>query len=205
MSALATAGDVILYFADYEHCHEFMVSLRWSDRKVKCPMCGAEKVTYLARNRVWKCYANHPRPRFSLKTGTIFEDSAVGLIKWLPAVWMLLNAKNGISSGELHRALGVTQKTAWFMLHRIRLAMQNRTFNASAGAWMPAMEEGSVPPMAAQQFENTPEFRRLKSGMKQLLKVTKKDLDRRVMEAKLNSERLDNPAAPGRKRKASAD
>jgi hypothetical protein len=75
MSALATARDVILYFADYEHCHEFMASLRWPDRTVTCPMCGAEKVTYLARNRVWKCYANHPRPRFSLKTGTIFEGS----------------------------------------------------------------------------------------------------------------------------------
>ena len=99
-----------------------MVDLRWADGKVKCPECGSEKVCYLAKNRLWKCYATHPKPRFTLKTGTIFEDSPIALEKWLPAVWMLLNCKNGISSWELHRAIGVTQKTAWFMLHRIRLA-----------------------------------------------------------------------------------
>src|ERR1035441_3717898 len=124
MSAHATLRDAILYFADFEQCHKFMVDLRWSDGVVKCPVCGSEKVTYLAKNRVWKCYAPHPKPRFSLKTGTIFEDSPIGLEKWLPVVWMILNCKNGISSWELHRAVGVTQKTAWFMLHRIRLAMQ---------------------------------------------------------------------------------
>lgn len=133
MSSHATLRDAILYFADYEHCHDFMVSLRWPDGKVKCPVCDSEKVCYLAKNRVWKCYATHPKPRFSLKTGTIFEDSPIGLEKWLPAVWMLLNDKNGISSWELSRALGVTQKTAWFMLHRIRLAMQSRTFNKLGG------------------------------------------------------------------------
>ncbi|HTX39632.1 MAG TPA: IS1595 family transposase [Bryobacteraceae bacterium] len=125
--------DAVIYFADYQHCHDFMVSLRWPDGKVKCPQCGAEKVCYLAKNRVWKCYAPHPKPRFTLKTGTIFEDSPIGLEKWLPAVWMLLNCKNGISSWELHRALGVTQKTAWFMLHRIRLAMKSQTFNKLGG------------------------------------------------------------------------
>jgi transposase-like protein len=110
-----------------------MVDLRWADGKVKCPECGSEKVCYLAKNRLWKCYANHPKPRFTLKTGTIFEDSPIALEKWLPAVWMLLNCKNGISSYELHRALGVTQKTAWFMLHRIRLAAQSKTFNKLGG------------------------------------------------------------------------
>jgi transposase-like protein len=109
------------------------MELRWPDGKVKCPECGSEKVCYLAKNRLWKCYATHPKPRFTLKTGTIFEDSPIALEKWLPAVWMLLNCKNGISSWELHRALGVTQKTAWFMLHRIRLAAQNKTFNKLAG------------------------------------------------------------------------
>jgi transposase-like protein len=102
-------------------------------RQSKEPECGSEKVCYLAKNRLWKCYATHPKPRFTLKTGTIFEDSPIALEKWLPAVWMLLNCKNGISSWELHRALGVTQKTAWFMLHRIRLAAQNKTFNKLAG------------------------------------------------------------------------
>jgi len=110
-----------------------MVDLRWADGKVKCPECGSEKVCYLAKNRLWKCYANHPKPRFTLKTGTIFEDSPIALEKWLPAVWMLLNCKNGISSYELHRALGVTQKTAWFMLHRIRLTAQSKTFNKLGG------------------------------------------------------------------------
>jgi transposase-like protein len=133
MSDHATLRDAIIYFADFEHCRQFMVELRWSDGKVKCPTCGAEKVTYLAKRRVWKCYADHTSPTFSLKTGTIFEDSPIALEKWLPAVWMLLNCKNGISSWELHRALGVTQKSAWFMLHRIRLAAQNKTFNKLAG------------------------------------------------------------------------
>jgi transposase-like protein len=110
-----------------------MVELRWPDGKVKCPQCGSDKVCYLAKNRVWKCYATHPKPRFTLKTGTIFEDSPIPLEKWLPAVWMLQNSKNGISSWELHRALGVTQKTAWFMLHRIRLAMRDDSFRKLSG------------------------------------------------------------------------
>jgi len=100
-----------------------MMKLRWADGVVKCPHCGAEKVTYLAKNRVWKCYGNHPKPKFSLKTGTIFEDSPIGLDKWLPALWLVVNCKNGISSCELARDLGVTQKTAWFMAHRLRFAL----------------------------------------------------------------------------------
>jgi transposase-like protein len=90
-------------------------------------------VTWLASARVWKCYGNHPQPRFSLKTGTIFEDSPISLEKWLPTAWLIINCKNGISSYEVHRGLGVTQKTAWFMLHRIRLAMQDGTFNKLGG------------------------------------------------------------------------
>ncbi|MGA3095898.1 MAG: IS1595 family transposase [Bryobacteraceae bacterium] len=133
MNAHATLRDAILYFSEFEHCKDFMVELRWPNGAVKCPQCGSEKVCYLAKNRVWKCYATHPKLRFTLKTGTIFEDSPIPLEKWLPAVWMLLNAKNGISSWELSRALGVTQKTAWFMLHRIRLAMQGKTFNKLGG------------------------------------------------------------------------
>jgi transposase-like protein len=133
MSAHASLRDAVLYFAEFENCRTFMMELRWADGKVKCPECGSEKVCYLAKNRLWKCYSKHLKPRFTLKTGTIFEDSPIPLEKWLPAVWMLLNCKNGISSWELHRAIGVTQKTAWFMLHRIRLAAQNQTFNNLAG------------------------------------------------------------------------
>lgn len=105
-----------------------MVDVRWPDGVVKCPICGATKLTWLAKAKVYRCYGDHPKQKFSLKVGTVFEDSPIGLEKWLPAVWLLVNAKNGISSYELHRALGVTQKTAWFMLHRIRVAMKNESF-----------------------------------------------------------------------------
>ncbi|HTI43271.1 MAG TPA: IS1595 family transposase, partial [Vicinamibacterales bacterium] len=101
-----------------------MKAIRWPDGVVRCPTCNSDHVTYLDTARVWKCYRKHPRAKFSLKIGTIFEDSPVGLEKWLPALWMLVNCKNGISSYELARALGVTQKTAWFMLSRLRLALQ---------------------------------------------------------------------------------
>jgi len=120
-----TLREAVIYFQDYDNCRKFMVNLRWPDGVVRCPRCNSDHVKYLEKARVWKCYSKHESPKFSLKTGTIFEDSPLGLNKWLPAVWMIVNDKNGISSWELHRALGVTQKTAWFMLHRIRLAMQD--------------------------------------------------------------------------------
>ncbi|MGH9692020.1 MAG: IS1595 family transposase [Candidatus Acidiferrales bacterium] len=105
-----------------------MIAIRWTNGKVRCPYCGAEKVTYLEKARLYRCYGDHPKQKFSLKVGTIFEDSPIALEKWLPAVWMLVNCRNGVSSYEIHRALGVTQKSAWFMLHRIRLAMQEGNF-----------------------------------------------------------------------------
>src|SRR5580700_480395 len=108
-----TLRDAIIWFENPEHCHQFMVELRWPDGVVKCPRCGAENVTYLEKARVWKCYAKHSSPTFTLKTGTIFEESPISLSKWLPAAWLLINCKNGISSYELSRALGVTQKSAW--------------------------------------------------------------------------------------------
>jgi transposase-like protein len=125
MKSQPTLRDAIVYFSEFEHCKEFMTELRWPDGKVKCPQCGSEKVTWLAKPRVWKCYGKHQRPTFTLKTGTIFEDSPIGLEKWLPCAWLVINCKNGISSYEVSRDLGVTQKTAWFMLHRVRLAMQD--------------------------------------------------------------------------------
>jgi transposase-like protein len=128
-----TLRDAILYFADFENCRKFMVELRWADGVVACPRCGSDNVTWLAKARVWKCYAKHERPTFTLKTGTIFEDSPIPLEKWLTAAWLIISCKNGISSYEIHRGLGVTQKTAWFMLHRIRLAMQDKGFNKLAG------------------------------------------------------------------------
>jgi len=118
-----TLREAILFFADYENCRKAVEAIRWPDGVVRCPRCGSEDVTYLENARVWKCYAKHERPKFSLKVGTIFEDSAIGFEKWLPALWLLTNCKNGISSYELARALGVTQKTAWFMLARLRMAL----------------------------------------------------------------------------------
>lgn len=129
MQVPKTLQEAIQYFSDYDNCREFMVAIRWSDGKVRCPLCDSDKVTYLEKARVYRCYGNHKRQKFSLKVGTVFEDSPIALEKWLPAVWMLVNDKNGVSSWEIHRALGVTQKSAWFMLHRIRLAMKAGGFS----------------------------------------------------------------------------
>lgn len=129
----ATLRDVIIWFSDFEHCRQFMTELRWPDGVVKCPHCGSDRVGYLAKTRKWKCYAKHPVPTFTLKTGTIFEDSPIPLEKWLTAAWLIVTCKNGVSSYKIHRGLGVTQKTAWFMLHRLRLAMQDGNFNKLDG------------------------------------------------------------------------
>jgi transposase-like protein len=129
----ATLQEAVIHFAQFENCKAFMVSLRWPDGKVLCPQCGSDDVDYLPNARVFKCYQKHPRQKFSLKVGTVFEDSPIPLEKWLPVMWMLVNAKNGISSWEVHRALGVTQKTAWFMLQRCRLALQNEGHGGKLG------------------------------------------------------------------------
>jgi len=133
MGNIKTLQQAIIHFSEFENCKTLMVQLRWTDGVVKCPHCGSEKVTYLAKNRVWKCYTGHPKPKFSLKTGTIFEDSPLPLEKWLPALWLVVNCKNGISSCELARGLGVTQKTAWFMAHRLRFALTEGGFGLLSG------------------------------------------------------------------------
>jgi transposase-like protein len=123
MDSPKTLLEAVQYFADPENCRKFMIAVRWSDGIVKCPHCGSVKVSYLEKAKVYQCYGKHPKSKFSLKVGTVFEDSPIGLEKWLPASWLLSNCKNGISSYELAKAIGVTQKSAWFMLHRIRVAM----------------------------------------------------------------------------------
>lgn len=128
-----TLQEAILYFADFENCKKFMMELRWPDGKVKCPQCGSEHVTYLANARVWKCYTKHPMAKFSLKTGTIFEDSPLPLDKWIMAVWLIVDCKNGISSYEIHRDIGVSQKSAWHMMHRIRFALHTGSFEKLSG------------------------------------------------------------------------
>ena len=117
-----TLLEAIRYFADEDVAHAFVANLRWPHGEQTCQKCGSVgKHYFLKTRRVWKC--RDCRKQFSIRVGTIFEDSPIKLSLWLPAVWMLVNCKNGISSYELARDLGVTQKTAWFMLHRIRLAM----------------------------------------------------------------------------------
>lgn len=122
--------QAIRYFADADVATEFVAELRWPKGPV-CPRCGCMDHSYLTTRRVWKCKGC--KKQYSVKLGTIFEDSPLGLDKWLPAVWLVANSKNGISSHELARSLGVTQKSAWFMLHRIRLAMQAGSFNKLGG------------------------------------------------------------------------
>jgi transposase-like protein len=128
-----TLQEAVIHFANYENCHNFMVTLRWPDGKIQCPRCGSFNVSYLPNARVFKCYEKHERQKFSLKVGTIFEDSPIPLEKWLPVMWLLVNCKNGVSSWEIHRAIGVTQKSAWFMLQRGRLAMQDESKGGKLG------------------------------------------------------------------------
>jgi transposase-like protein len=122
--------EAVRYFSDLDVCTEFAANLHWPNGPV-CPRCGGTEYSFLSTRRLWKCKAC--KKQYSVKVGTIFEDSALGLDKWLPAVWLIANSKNGISSHELGRALGTTQKSAWFMLHRIRLAMQTGSFNKLSG------------------------------------------------------------------------
>jgi transposase-like protein len=128
LNGIKTLQSAVVFFSEYENCRKVMMQLRWPDGVVKCPHCGSEKLTYLAKNRVWKCYTGHSMPRFSLKTGTIFEDSPLGLDKWLAALWLVVNCKNGVSSCDSARDLDVTQKTAWFMNHRLRFALNEGCF-----------------------------------------------------------------------------
>jgi transposase-like protein len=114
--------DAIVFFSDEDVAVEFLRDIRWPDG-VECPTCGSKDVYYLKTQRRWKCKNEHPKQQFSVKVGTIFEDSPIGLDKWLPAAWLVTNCKNGISSYELSRDLKVTQRTAWFMLHRVRHSM----------------------------------------------------------------------------------
>lgn len=124
-----TLIEAIRYFSDQDVCRDFVANLRWPDG-VTCPRngCGSANVHFISTRKIWRC--NGCKKQFSVKVGTIFEDSPIGLDKWLPAIWLLTADKKGVSSYQLERALGVTQKTAWFMLHRIRLAMSTESFNA---------------------------------------------------------------------------
>src|SRR5690242_13319582 len=131
-----TLQQAIVHFAKPENCITFIVERRWPNG-VECPACGSKEVRFLTTRNLWECKSKHARKQFSAKVGTLFEDSALPLDKWLIAIWMITNCKNGVSSYEIARTLGVTQKSAWFMLHRIRLAMQAKSFVKMGGSRTP--------------------------------------------------------------------
>ena len=127
-----TLQQAIVHFANPDNCLAFMVERRWPNG-VECPTCGRNDVRFISTRRMWECKDKHPKRQFSVKVGTIFEDSALPLGKWLVAMWLVANCKNGISSYEIARALGITQKSAWFLLHRVRLAMQDEHWGGKLG------------------------------------------------------------------------
>jgi transposase-like protein len=119
-----TLQAAIKYYSDEQICIDAVAAMRWPDGKPTCPACGKQDHWYLKTQRRWKC--KECWKQFSVKVGTVFEESPLGLDKWLVTLWMLVNCKNGVSSYEVHRAIGVTQKSAWFMLHRLRYAIQSK-------------------------------------------------------------------------------
>jgi transposase-like protein len=125
--------QAIVYFSNPDNCIDYLAIRRWPDGKVTCPTCGSESVKFNPNRRLWQCSTHHAKRQFSIKVGTVMEDSAIPLDKWLTATWLVTNCKNGISSYEIARDVKVTQKSAWFMLHRIRLAMQDDTLGAKFG------------------------------------------------------------------------
>lgn len=127
-----TLQEAIIYFSNPINCREYLVARRWP-KGITCPRCGSQDVLFLEKYNRWHCRAKHDAPQFTLKTGTIMEDSPIGLDKWLTAMWQIVNCKNGVSSYEVHRSIGITQKSAWFLDHRIRLALTMGSFNKLSG------------------------------------------------------------------------
>ena len=117
-----TLQEAILYFSDPTNCREYLIARRWPNGVI-CPNCGASGVSFLPNQNRWCCRNKHSQRQFSLKTGTIYEDSPLGLDKWRTATWLVTNCRNGVSSCEIARALNITQKTAWFLDHRIRVSL----------------------------------------------------------------------------------
>jgi transposase-like protein len=140
MSEPKSLQEAIVYFSNPNNCIDDLALRRWPDGKVTCPPCSSDKVKFNANRRLWQCSSHHSKRQFSIKVGTIMEDSAITLGKWLMAMWMVTNCKNGVSSYEIAGDVKVTQKSAWFMLHRIRLAMQDQNFGNKLGGEVEADE-----------------------------------------------------------------
>ncbi len=126
-----TLQEAISYFSDADHTFEFTVAMRWPNGKAECPRCASEEHSFISTRRIWFC--KECKKQFTVKVGTIFEDSPLGMDKWMIAIWLIVNCKNGVSSYEIAKAIGITQKSAWFMLHRIRAAMKNGSFTKMSG------------------------------------------------------------------------
>lgn len=125
-----TLMEAIKYFSDPDVALAYVAQLRWPNGPI-CPRCNSQQNAFIATRRIWRCL--DCKKQYSVKVNTIFEDSPLGLDKWLCAMWMIGNCKNGVSSYEIHRALGITQKSAWFMAHRIRRVMQSGSFEKMSG------------------------------------------------------------------------
>ena len=136
-----TLQAAIEHFADKDVAHGYAVAMRWPDG-IHCTFCDSPDWSYISTRRIWKCKNKDCRKQFSFRIGTIFEDSPISMSKWFVAIWMLVNCKNGVSSYELHRAIGVTQKTAWFMLHRVRRAIKAKSFNKKLAGGGPLFDVG---------------------------------------------------------------
>jgi len=132
--------EAILYFSNPDNCIDYLALRRWPDGRVICPGCGSDRVSFNAKRRTWKCSKHHSKREFSIKVGTVMEDSPIPLDKWLTAMWMILNCKNGVSSCEIAKDVRVNQKSAWFMLHRIRLSMQDQNLGSKLGGEVEADE-----------------------------------------------------------------
>ena len=148
-----TLAEVIKHF-NADTAHDFFVSLRWPDG-VRCPRCDSARVSFISTRKVWTCMDCKVKKQFSVKVGSIFEGSPIALDKWFAAMWMLTNAKNGVSSYEIHRSIGVTQKTAWFMMHRIRVAMQTGSFVRSKLDGTVEVDESYIGGLARNMHANT--------------------------------------------------
>jgi transposase-like protein len=139
-----TLQEAIIYFADADRAFRYAVELRWPDAKIDCPRCGSEEHSFISTRKIWFCKGC--KKQFTIKVGTIFEDSALGIDKWMTAFWMICNCKNGISSYELARNIGITQKSAWFMLHRIREAMKSGSILKMGGNGPIEVDETHIGP-----------------------------------------------------------
>ena len=155
--------EAVEYFKDENNCIRYLAEKRWPNGVAICPSCGGNRVGFLEKQKRFQCSNRHPMRQFSIKVGTLLEDSPIGLDKWMPVLWLVANCKNGISSWEAHRTIGVTQKTAWFMLHRVRLAMQDERRGGKLGGEVESDETfRRQSPRHAQRRQGPQDSRRLR-------------------------------------------